>query len=414
MTTLRFAPLAALLAFAACTPNELGRLEASRTGDLTYAPPPHGVFDQELSDACGPGGRTAAGEDAIDRAPYLQQVTDHSAMVLWTSSFAESPVLTLTHPGTNEVVEVAAEVDESASPARGKQFIAKVDGLAADTVYCYEISDAPGLVYQSTGFKTAPRTGSNTPVTFIAMGDLGERTGDQYAVLEQLKTVPYDFGVLTGDIAYTDGTYAQWEANYFDVYADVIDKTPFFPASGNHDYGTGSAGPFREVFALPENGGPDGIERWYSFDWGNVHFVMLDSEQVSRTQADWLDADLAATEQPWKIAVIHRPPYSSGYHGSDTGVRNTFNPVLEKHGVQLALFGHEHDYERTTPINGVTYLVTGGGGVGTRPVGQSSFTAFSEQVAHFFYVSIDGDTLTGYAIDATGQTFDTMQVTLGN
>lgn len=405
--------LAAALAVG-CSTNELGVLEAQNVGDLSYAPVPKAAYDAALADACGPGGRTLAREAAIVRAPYLQQVTDSSALVLWTAASAEAPVLTLTRADNGESRDIPAVIDETASPANAVQYVASLTDLEPGTIYCYTVSDASGVLYETTGFETAPPTGGDVPVSFIAMGDLGEASGDQYAVLEQLQTVPFDFGLLTGDIAYTDGTLAQFETNYFGVYEDVIDEVPWFPATGNHDYETSQAGPYRQVFALPENGGPDGKELWYSFEWGNVHVVVLDSERIGQVQAEWADADLAATAQPWKIAVVHRPPYSSGHHGSDTAVRNTFDPIFEKHGVQLALFGHEHHYERTHPINGVTYLTTGGGGIGTRPVGQSSFTAFSEQVAHFVYVTVEDGKLTVYAIDATGQLFDTMQVTLGN
>ena len=114
---------------------------------------------------------------------------------------------------------------------------------------------------------------------------------------------------------------------------------------------------------------PDGIERWYSFDWGDVHFVALDSERTGPVQAAWLDADLTANQLPWTIVYWHKPPFSSGEHGSDGATRAQFVPILEKHKVPLVLNGHDHDYERTTPQNGVTYVVTGGGGVGVRPVG---------------------------------------------
>ena len=181
-----------------------------------------------------------------------------------------------------------------------------------------------------------------------------------------------------------------------------------FPASGNHEYGTEDAAPFREAFVLPENGAPDGVERWYSYDWGDVHLVALDSERVGAAQAAWLDADLDATRLPWTIVYFHRPPFSSGDHGSDDNVRRWFVPLFVKHHVPLVLTAHDHDYERTKPIDGVTYVVSGGGGRGTRAVGQSAFTAFAESVCHFVYVEVVDQTLTLHAIDGVGQEFDSV------
>jgi hypothetical protein len=137
------------------------------------------------------------------------------------------------------------------------------------------------------------------------------------------------------------------------------------------------------VFAPPENGGPEGRERWYSFGWGDAHFV----------------------------ALHRRPAFSSGQHGSTLSVQQFFVPLFEKHRVPPVLAGHDHDYERSVPINGVTYVVTGGGGVGTRPVGRSSFTAFSESVCHFVFITVAGDTLTLHAIDGVGTEFDSLVLT---
>jgi hypothetical protein len=92
-------------------------------------------------------------------------------------------------------------------------------------------------------------------------------------------------------------------------------------------------------------------------------------------------------------------------------VRDSFVPLFERHGVQLVLAGHDHDYERTQPIQGVTYIVTGGGGRYTRPVGASDFTAFSREVMHFVHGTLHGDSLVLDAIDATGQTFDSVTLT---
>jgi 3',5'-cyclic AMP phosphodiesterase CpdA len=244
------------------------------------------------------------------------------------------------------------------------------------------------------------------PVSFVAFGDSGHGGPDQRAVFEQLQGVPFDLVLVTGDVAYPSGSLASYEDNFFAMYAPMLGSVPVFPVAGNHDYETQNAAPFLEVFALPENGGPEGAERWYSFDWGDVHFVAVDTERVGAEQAAWLDADLAENELPWTIVFGHKSPYASGAHGSNEDVRKAFAPILEFHRVPLMLAGHDHDYERTEEINGVTYVVTGGGGRGTRAVGKSAFTAFSHDVLHFVYVTIDGDELRLYAIDATGREFD--------
>jgi acid phosphatase type 7 len=306
------------------------------------------------------------------------------------------------------VTQAAAVRDTSAHPTGGAvQWSAALTGLQPDTSYCYQVTSGETAL-QRGGFRTASAAGSGRPIRFVAFGDSGDGGSDQRAVRDQMETVPFDFMIHLGDIAYEEGTRQQLEHVFFDVYADLLETFPVFPASGNHEYGSEDAAPFREAFMLPENGGPAGRERWYSYDWGDVHFVALDSERIGSPQAQWLDADLTANHLPWTIVYLHRPPFSSGEHGSNAEAQRLFVPVLARHRVPLVLSGHDHSYERTRPIDGVTYVVSGGGGRGTRKVGHSSFTAFSEAVCHFLYITVAGDELTVHAIDGTGQEFDSL------
>ncbi len=141
-----------------------------------------------------------------------------------------------------------------------------------------------------------------------------------------------------------------------------------------------------------------------------MHFVALDTERLDEEQVEWLEADLAATDRPWKIVYGHHPPYSSGNHGSSNMVRDLVTPVLERQGVQLVLSGHDHDYERTEQMGGVTYLVTGAGGETDR-VGSSSWTAYATEAMHFVSLHIDRGELRAYAVDGTGRVFDSFRLT---
>lgn len=397
-------------ALAGCHPNELGRLSATSTGDLSLGPAPPRPFAASLAAACGDGAVSDAGRAGFARLPYLQQVTDHSADVVWTTAAAAPSQVRAVGADGRELV-AAGVTDESAPlPSGQRQLVARFDGLAPGQVYCYSVESEGTRWLEPGGFRTAPAPGAGTTVRLVVFGDTGTGGIDQVAVRDQLKNVDFDLALLTGDIAFPDGSVEEYEKHYFGMYADFMRHAPFFPASGNHEYTNGDGIAFRETQVLPENGGVDGRERWYSFDWGDLHVAVLDTEKVGPEQAAWLDQDLTANQRPWTIIVGHRPPYSSGVHGSDGAVRSAFGPVLARHHVPLVVNGHDHSYERTTPQDGVTYIVAGGGGVGTRAVGHSDFTAFSQQVSHFVYVEISGDTLRAWAVDATGKTFDTVEM----
>lgn len=395
--------LSLLVAAPACLTNQSGNIEATRTGDVSR-PADRGSPVAELHAACGADGKlTPEGVTAVQRQPYLQQVTTDRAIVGWVSTAADGERLEVTTPAGDVVARAPAVREETSVRLEGEhQVWASVEGLTPDTVYCYTLLDAAGALTERIGFRTAPPADTERTIKFLAFGDSGGGGSDQEALLDQMFEYPYELMVHTGDLAYDSGTIGQIESTVFGIYADLFRHVPFYPASGNHDYKTMQGAPFRDVFALPGDSG----EKWYSFDWGRIHFASLDTEADYATQAAWLDADLARTTLPWKIVYLHRPPYSSGGHGSDTSLRNVLEPVLARHGVQLVLAGHDHNYERILPQKGTTYVVTGGGGVGTRPVGTSSFTGFSTDVIHYLLVEVGTDELVFHAIDGTGREFD--------
>jgi hypothetical protein len=387
----------AVLACSGTEPNEEGDLVAEKTGTIMTALAPRDAPHREFAARCGAGAFTNAGTASLTRAPFLQQVTSTGALVVFRTSSAEPVEVEVRTPDGALVTTAVADTD--ASVKGGTQKIAELRGLQPSTTYCYALR---GLT-ASAGLRTAPAPGSGAPVRFAVWGDSGYGGSDQATLFDQVMTVPFDFVLHAGDLAYDAGTRGQFERTVFQVYAPLFREFAIFPVSGNHEYETEQAAPYLESFVLPENGDR---ERYYSFDWGDVHFVALDTERMGAPQAAWLDADLMNNRLPWTIVIGHRPPYSSGEHGSDSEFRRHFIPVLEKYQVPLVLSGHEHHYERTHVRSGVTYIVTGGGGRGTRPVGSSSFTAFAEAVIHFLFVEIHGNRLVLHAIDGVGREFD--------
>jgi acid phosphatase type 7 len=401
------AALSPAVTLTACLGNQSGNISSTKIGDVSH-PVTRGSPIDELRDACGgSSAMTLAGEAVVRRKPYLQQVTQTSVTVGWVSLASNGERVEVTLPDARPLASWPGEREAVTVRNAGEnQKWSVIDGLLPDTEYCYAIVDSAGPLTERIGFRTAPGpTSGDRPIRFLAFGDSGGGGADQRALAEQMYGFPYDLIVHTGDIAYDSGTIGEFEDTVFKMYTPLFSHVPFFPAAGNHEYKTMQGAPFRAVFALPGQG-----EKWYSFDYGPVHFAALDTEADYATQVRWLDEDLAATSLPWKVVYMHKPPYSSGGHGSDTSLRKALEPVLVKHRVQLVLAGHDHNYERMLPQQGVYHVVTGGGGVGTRPVGQSAFTAFSEDVIHFVVAEIRGDRMMLHAVDATGTQFDSVAI----
>jgi 3',5'-cyclic AMP phosphodiesterase CpdA len=230
----------------------------------------------------------------------------------------------------------------------------------------------------------------------IAAGDVGD-SGDRLdataaAIADLDARQPVDTLALLGDNAYPVGDPDQLRDTVFTAFGDLLDGgTELLAVLGNHDVMQGHAA--GQVAELGMAG------RWWSRHEGDVLIVGLDSTRADDPgQRVWLERTLASATEPWRIVMVHHPPYSAGYQGSSVDVRRAFTPLFERHGVQLVLSGHDHDYQRSVPINGVTYVVTGGA-AGTRRTGEADFTAVSFSWHHFVELAVFPDRLVLRAIN---------------
>ncbi len=186
-----------------------------------------------------------------------------------------------------------------------------------------------------------------------------------------------DYVVTTGDNNYPNGAAETIDANIGQFYHGLIHPytgtygagapggvNRFLPSLGNHDYLAGNAQPYVDYFTLPGN------ERYYDFQWGPVHWFIVDADpilrgaQISTTQALWLEQGLAASTAPWQMVVMHQAPLSSGLHGSYPELQWPYAAW----GAEAVFAGHDHNYERILH-EGIVYFVNGSGGATLYPVG---------------------------------------------
>lgn len=274
--------------------------------------------------------------------------------------------------------------------------------LLPGTSYKYEVAvagDKAGGV-----FRTAP--GGSEKFCFAAYGDSRSDPESHKSVASRFKATGAAFVINTGDLV-SGGAYFEWKPEFFDPLADVICDIPVWPSQGNHD------GNFQNIFALPDN------KSWYSFDYGNAHFVCLNSCAAVSNMVDWCERDLAASTSTWKIVYYHHPSYDLGSHRSAWGRANIL-PVLRKHKVDLVLTGHTHGYQRFRPMftrgengkNPITHIVTAGGGAplyGDVPA--NTYLAKSANEFHYTLVTVDGARISVSAISSGGRTLDSFSYT---
>ena len=335
------------------------------------------------------------------RSPYIQNVSTDSATIVWVGDKPEKGVVE--YGGGPNLGSTAAE--ELAS----RRHAVTLRGLAPGSAYHYRVDGG------ATGrFRTAPESG--VAFTFAVIGDTGNGGKHQMAVAGLLERVKPDLILHTGDVVYPSGEDKHYDKRFFAPYRSVIGSVPLFPVLGNHDVQEEDGAAFLKNFHPPRNN-PRGTARYYSFDWSDAHFVALDSELYHEDtggdageQRLWLEEDLSATRKPWRFAFLHRPLYSSSRHGGDQKIRADLAPLLSRHGVHLVFSGHDHVYERTLPMDGVTYLVTGGGGKRLYKARNKGWTAASASAHHATFVRVTRESLNLEAVKPDGTILDCLDI----
>ena len=242
-------------------------------------------------------------------------------------------------------------------------------------------------------------------VKFAVIGDSGQPGSGQTAVARQIfdwrSRFKYEFVLMTGDNLYGRERAADYQRKFEIPYKALIDAgVKFYATLGNHD----DEGQIRyKPFNM------DG-RKYYSFKPANgVRLFSLDSNYIDAKQIEWLDKELAASGSDWKITFFHHPLYSSGAtHGSADLQRSLLEPTFLKHGVDVAIMGHEHFYERIKPQKGIAYFILGSSSkLRKGDLQKSALTAYGNDSNYaFMLIEIVGDELYYQAINEKGTTLD--------
>lgn len=309
---------------------------------------------------------TFASADTITRGPYLQLDSFDSLTVRWiTDTATNSRVWYSTDPANLNLIQDDTTVTTDHSVT--------LTGLDTNTQYYYKVGTTSTVLSDRFKMVTIPDNGHPDPMRFWVLGDSGnnsklfEKVVKNY--VKPADFVPPDLIVLLGDNAYESGSDAEYQQQFFDITGSLLTSSFSVSALGEHDT-AGSNNPppslpYFQIFDLPSGsdagGKASGTEKYYSFNFGNSHWVVLDSQASNRSLSGpmltWLEQDLTDNHRPWLIALWHHSPYSAGNHDSDTEVemtemRENANQVLESHGADLVLGAHSNTYERSFLIDG--------------------------------------------------------------
>jgi acid phosphatase type 7 len=373
---------------------------------------------------------------AIVKGPYLQWPTQNSMIIMWETSDEATSEVSYSQTervhrgldGRHRTLDETLEVVRSNTLCRIHRVT--IQGLEPGTTYHYRVrstgSHGETITSDEHPFKTAG--GSDQPFSFAVTAETGGYGDDEINSLlfGQMVDKRPDFALFVGDVVENGDNYDEWDRYFFEPGNSLFHHTPFYLCMGNHEE---QSKWYSEFVSFPDP------KTYYSFDYGNAHFVALDSTSrgdygdpartqepamsLGEDQLKFLVDDLRCSQAEWKVVFFHYPPYVSGDFQVEQ--MRALSPILEEHGVDLVFNAHTLVYERSHPIrdnrfdleSGITYVVAGGGGVvPNRMLHKREWhTAQSFSVPHFVQVVIAGPSLELRAFDTEGHLFDTLLLT---
>ena len=337
----------------------------------------------------------AATDVRVARGPYVQRVDAQSARVVWRTNIAASSNLSYSDGvNTFTVQDPVLRTDHSV-------LIGPLPSLARIT---YTLNYPTP---KSGNFATC--SGSPTNLAMDAVGDMGGGSTPEKSIASLITGDHPDLIAAMGDDVYPTGADKDYPARFFTPYASALAGSAFFTTFGNHEYYSPGGADARLAWSQP------GSKSTFSFDCSGVHVAVVDNYQPygpGSAQYNWLSNDLSTTTAPWKIVVMHIPPYSSSANVNNPGAAGVLDPLFESKGVQLVLGGHSHNYERSNVINGVTYMVDGGGGNGLNAFSGTAPAWSAYRAAEYSYLrlKISPSQILGTEVRQDGTTGDSFTI----
>ena len=432
------------------------------------------------------------GQDAFLVKPYLQLGDAPRGMakerleLMWHAEDRDGAWAVEVRGSKDWIVQAAPtfrRLDAPPLPAH-RIYRATLRNLRPGASVPYRVTLNGSVVFEAAA--QARKPGSHRMIVF---GDAATGSVPQAAIAKAVMAAHPDAVFITGDLVYGRGRAAEYRAHFFPVYnsddVPLMRRVPVLGVPGNHDVPFAQwpdASAYFAYWSLPLNGpalsagdanaapvtagmhdavvtasGP-AFPRMasYSFDYGKVHWTVLDSnvytDWESPVMKAWLEADLkAARGAAWRIVALHHPLFQSSRSHFDDQWMRPLSPILEKYGVDLVLAGHVHNYQRTAPIRfkptkvglrgkpvegtftvdqtfdgktitraqGIIHIVTGAGGAELydpwqtdAPASWQPWTrAFVSDQHSFTVLDVEGRKLKLRQLDAGGRELDAITVT---
>ena len=344
----------------------------------------------------------------LTKSPYLIEPGYTKMIIRWETDAATKCSL---HYGRDGRLTREKQANLRAEKGGGYLYEVVLDSLKSEAHYSYQVSFG-GKKSPIAHFTTFAKKQST--IHFVAMGDSRSNPDIFADIINSMQMDEPDLIISMGDLVAYGGSLAEWNRFYFDVAKNLIDHIPLVSTLGDHE-GDDDEGELFRHFCRTDQ---PTEKLWFSFDYGDAHFVSLDYRHPNSDEmVDWFVRDMSASNARWNFVYFHRPCYNLGGHRSTWG-RDIWPALFREYRVDIVFAGHSHQYERFYPMRPkqesdgwpVTYVTTGGAGAGLYEVMQHEALAVAESVNHFVDILIIGDTLKFKAIRRDGTLMDEFSI----
>lgn len=365
--------------------------------------------------------------------------------IMWEAKVKQPYTLEYRLKGNKDIKAVQATDSSFTDKNSIIQYTARLSGLVPGSAYEYRINTAQN---KGRWHKLSTEKGDGFTALIFPDSQSADYSGWQQLAREAYKRHPQSaFYVNMGDLVDNGQDASQWRA-WFNSVSVFSDAVPLAPVIGNHEaysleWKECLPVSYTHLFNVPQNGLVKYPNQFYSFDYGSVHFVVLDTNfpEMKKFQPDllvdelsWLENDLGASRAQWKVVLMHRDIFLYGF-GPESGRAQTnthfldfsyrLMPVFEKYKVDAVLTAHLHTYRRRVPLQnfapapqgkGITYILTGVAGSVRYPKLWGDFewdaaTAPKPETDNYMTMKADAKTLEFKAFLPDGKQFDEVKLT---
>lgn len=340
-------------------------------------------------------------------APYLSAI-DSKTMSIYVliESSDDKPIVVGYEDGNKVLYDTTSfTLKTLASP---KTYVHRIllSKLKPNKKYKYWVQNSDGTKSYESYFQSP--INDHSSFIFGIMGDCRTGKNIHNNIAKNIDNYEPKFLLYLGDLCY-DGSYKAWKDEFFvPNELTLLSKAPFVNAIGNHEKWGDNTQAFQQSPTPKEN------KSYFDFDYGDIHFIFMDTEQnfsKGSEQYHFIKNSLETTSKKFKIVCSHIPGYTGGGagHNENKNMINITNELFVPNKVDFVLSGHIHTYQHNF-VDGIHHLIIAGGGAPLYNSEDKSYTLKTVKKYNYAIAEYKNNTLKLKVYDDSNNLIDSIEI----